>query len=108
MLIVSIVAMIACALVIARAAHFALVTTDRRQADNAEVGYLLMNSVLYVAAYVYLWLFEPQKLIANSPASIMFVMFTIVSLAYFFRRVGALIDGRNRRRGQRREREAHP
>jgi hypothetical protein len=108
MLIVSIVAMLACALVIARAAHFALTTNDQRQADNAEVGYLLMNSVLYTMAYAFLWCFEPQKLIVNSSASIMFVMFTIVSLAYFFRRIGALIDGRNRRRGQRREREAHP
>jgi hypothetical protein len=32
----------------------------------------------------------------------MFVMFTIVTAAYFYRRMGALIVGRNRRRQERR------
>lgn len=108
MLIASIAALIAYAFVISRAALFALVTSDRRQADNAEVGYILMNAVLYEGAFACLWFLEPQKLITNSPASTMFVMFTIVSAAYFFRRIGALIDGRDRRRGERRDREAHP
>lgn len=108
MLIVSIAAMLAYGFVIARCAVFAIATTGQRQADNAEVGYLLMNAILYVSAYGLLWLLEPHKLIANSVPSIMFVMFTIVTAAYFYRRIGALIDGRNRRRTERRERDAHP
>ena len=102
MFIVSIAALVAFALVIGRSIRFAFITTDRRQADNAEVGYILMNSLLYTAAYVALWIWEPAKLINNSIPSIMFVMFTIVSAAYFYRRIGAMIDGRNRRRTERR------
>jgi cbb3-type cytochrome oxidase subunit 3 len=102
MLIVSIAALVAFGLVMARAIFFACRTTDRRQADNAEVAYILMNSILYTAAYIVLWRWEPEKLINNSIPSVMFVMFTIVSAAYFYRRIGALIDGRNRRRTERR------
>lgn len=107
MLIASIGALIAYALVIGRAAIFAWVTTDRRQADNAEVGYIMMNAILYEAAFACLWYLEPHKLVSNTAPSIMFVMFTIVTAAYFFRRIGALVIGRNRRRDNRRVREAH-
>jgi cbb3-type cytochrome oxidase subunit 3 len=102
MLIVSIAALFAFAMVMGRSIIFAFRTNDRRQADNAEVAYILMNSILYTAAYAALWIWEPAKLINNSIPSIMFVMFTIVSASYFYRRIGALIDGRNRRRVERR------
>lgn len=108
MLIVSIAAMIAYTLVCARCGLFIWKCTDRRQADTTEVAIILMNSILYICAFACLWYFERWKLVNNSVPSIMFVMFTIVSAGYWFRRVGALVDGRQRRHTARREREAHP
>jgi len=105
MLIVSIAALIAFSFVMGRGIRFALMTTARRQADNQEVAEILGGSILYAAAYAILWIWEPHKLIANSIPSIMFVMFTIVTAAYFYRRIGALIDGRDRRRQERRHGE---
>lgn len=102
MLIVSIAALLAYGLVMLRCALFALDAKPHRQADSAEVGYIVTGSILYVLAYLCLWLFEPWKLITNSPASVMFVMFTIFTAAYFYRRVGALIVGRERRTSERR------
>ena len=91
MLIVSLVASLACALVFARGASFAMITSDRRQADNCEV------------AFICLWVFESRKMTSNSPYSTMFVGSTIVHAAYFFRRIEALTIGRERRRDERRE-----
>jgi len=102
MLIVSIAALIAFGFVMARGARFALKPGERRRADDHEVAEILIGSILYVAAYAIIWIWEPHKLINNSIPSIMFVMFTIVTAAYFYRRMGALIVGRNRRRQERR------
>ncbi|UZJ58573.1 hypothetical protein OKW98_18525 [Pseudomonas sp. KU26590] len=102
MLIVSIAALIAFSMVIGRAILFSFRAKGCRQADSAEVAYILTNSLLYTAAYIALWIWEPAKLINNSIPSIMFVMFTIVSASYFYRRIGAMTDGRNRRRIERR------
>lgn len=107
MLIISLAAVLAYALVLIRCVIFALHPRERRQSDNAEVGYILLSSLLLLISYACLWVFEPWKLINNSTYSAMFVGFTIFNAAYFFRRIGALIAGRDRRRGVRRVREAH-
>ncbi|WP_263264045.1 hypothetical protein [Pseudomonas sp. RIT-PI-S] len=107
MLLISLAALVAYLLVMLRCIAFAIDTTERRQADNAEVGYILGASLLFLTSYVCLWVFEPWKLTSNSTYSAMFVGFTIFNAAYFFRRVGALIVGRNRRRGPRRAERAH-
>lgn len=107
MILISLGAFLAYLLVMIRCIAFAIDTTDRRQADNAEVGYILCSSLLFLTSYVCLWVFEPWKLTANSTYSAMFVGFTIFNAAYFFRRVGSLIVGRDRRKGVRRVRRAH-
>jgi NADH:ubiquinone oxidoreductase subunit 6 (subunit J) len=108
MLLISLGAFLAYMLVMLRCIAFAIDTTDRRQSDNAEVGYILFSTLLLLTSYVCLWVFEPWKLTSNSPYSAMFVGFTIFTAAYFFRRVGALIVGRDRRRTEvRRVRRAH-
>jgi len=107
MLLISLGAVVAYLLVLIRCVVFALDPKDRRQSDNAEVGYILCSSLLLLISYACLWVFEPWKLTNNSTYSAMFVGFTIFNAAYFFRRVGALIIWRDRRRGVRRVREAH-
>ncbi|PVZ19939.1 MULTISPECIES: hypothetical protein [unclassified Pseudomonas] len=102
MAIVSILALIAFLAVFVNGIRFALMTTHRRQADNCEVGFIMAGALGYVMAFVSIWLCEPWKLTANSPASTMLVGFTIFNAAYFFRRIGALIDGRERRKTERR------
>lgn len=106
MLIITLAAVMAYAAVIARCALFAIVTSTRRQADNCEVGYILAGALLYVITYICLWLFEPWKMIANSPFSAMFVGVTIFHAAYFFRRIEALTIGRERRKDERREEDS--
>lgn len=107
MILISLAAFMGYLLVTIRCLVFAIDTKDRRQSDNAEVGYILGASLLFLTSYVCLWVFEPWKLTNNSTYSAMFVGFTIFNAAYFFRRVGALIVGRDRRRGVRRVRSAH-
>ncbi len=102
MLIVSLLANLAYALVFARGMMFALTTSERRQADNCEVAVMMTASLLYVITFISLWVFEPWKLINNSPTSTMFVGFTILNAAYFFRRLEALTIGRERRKDERR------
>lgn len=103
MLIVSLLTNLAYALVFARGALFAIVTTRRRQADNCEVAFMMTASLLYIICFICIWVFEPWKLMNNSPASTMFVGLTIFNAAYFFRRIEALTIGRERRRDERRE-----
>lgn len=107
MLLISLAAVLAYTLVLIRCAIFAISPRERRQDDNAEVGYILLSSLLLLISYACLWVFEPWKLTNNSTYSAMFVGFTIFNAAYFFRRIGALIVGRDRRRCMRRVREAH-
>ncbi|NBB11806.1 hypothetical protein [Pseudomonas sp. SLFW] len=102
MLIISLLAFIAFGAVFARGVIFALKPGARRQADNAEVGFMLTGSFCYVIAYICLWVFEPWKLMSNSPWSTMFMGFTIFNAAYFYRRIEAMTIGRERRRRERR------
>lgn len=103
MLIVSLLANLAYAMVFARGAVFAIMTTDRRQADNCEVAFIMAGALVYIVTFICLWLFEPWKMTNNSPYSAMFVGSTIFHAAYFFRRLEALIIGRERRKSERRD-----
>lgn len=107
MLMISIAAVVAYSLVIARCVWFASNGDRFRQDDRTEVMFIVTASTLYVLAHLYLWLAEPWKLVNNSMASALVVAHTIFCAAYFFRRIGALVDGRDRRQGQRRMRRAH-
>ncbi|WP_148485278.1 hypothetical protein [Pseudomonas massiliensis] len=102
MLIVSMLALISFVLVFIHGAVFALLPRPRRQADNCEVAFMMAVAFCYVVTFTFLWVYEPWKLTANTPPSAMFVGLTIFNAGYFFRRIGALIDGRERRRNQRR------
>jgi glucan phosphoethanolaminetransferase (alkaline phosphatase superfamily) len=102
MLIVSMLALISFILVFIHGLVFAVLPRPRRQADNCEVAFIMAESFCYVMAFICLWMYEPWKLTANTPPSAMLVGLTIFNAGYFFRRIGALIDGRERRRNQRR------
>lgn len=102
MLIVSTLALISFVLVFMHGAVFALQTSARRQADNCEVAFMMAVSLCYVMSFTCMWVYEPWKLTANTPPSAMFVGLTVFNAGYFFRRIGALIDGRERRRTERR------
>lgn len=103
MLLISLLANLAYAAVFARAALFALITNARRQADNCEVAFIMTGAFVYVVTFMGIWVFEPWKMTSNSPFSAMFVGSTIFHAAYFFRRLGALIVGRERRKSERRD-----
>ncbi|WP_288463979.1 hypothetical protein [uncultured Pseudomonas sp.] len=107
MLLIAIAAVFAYSLVIARCIWFAVNGNRFRQDDRTEVMFIVTASTLYVLAHLALWLMEPWKLANNSPASSLIVAHTIFCGAYFFRRIGALVDGRDRRQIQRRVRRAH-
>ncbi len=107
MLLISIAAVLAYGLVIARCVWFAANGNRFRQDDRTEVMFIVTASTLYVLAHMALWLMEPWKLINNSMASALVVGHTIFCGAYFFRRIGALVDGRDRRQLQRRVKRAH-
>lgn len=105
MLLISISAVVTYGLVIARCIWFAAMGNRFRQDDRTEVMFIVTASTLYVLAHLSLWLMEPWKLVNNSMASSLVVAHTIFCGAYFFRRIGALVDGRDRR--QPRARRAH-
>ncbi|RAU40178.1 hypothetical protein [Pseudomonas sp. RIT411] len=107
MLLIAITAVFAYSLVIARCIWFAANGNRFRQDDRTEVMFIVTASTLYVLAHLALWLMEPWKLASNSPASSLIVAHTIFCGGYFFRRIGALVDGRDRRQVQRRVRRAH-
>lgn len=102
MLIVSLLALLEYLAVFVQGIRFALRTNSRRQADNTEVAYIMLGSAIYVLSFAMLWFFEPWKLTYNTPPSVMLVGTTIFSASYFFRRIGAMINGRERRRTDRR------
>ncbi|MBD1553615.1 hypothetical protein [Pseudomonas typographi] len=102
MLIVSILALISFLMVFIHGAVFAVQAGHHRQADSCEVAFIMAASFCYVMSFVCLWMYEPWKLTANTPASTIFVGFTIFNAGYFFRRIGALINGRERRKQFRR------
>ena len=107
MLLISIAAVLAYGLVIGRCVWFASNGNRFRQDDRTEVMFIVTASTLYVLAHLYLWLTEPWKLVNNSMASSLVVAHTIFCGAYFSRRIGALVDGRDRRQAQRRVKRAH-
>lgn len=107
MLIVSVGSMVAFMLVFVQGIRFALATRPTRQADNCEVAFLEFASLLQVSAFCWLWFAEPWKLTYNTPASTMFVGFTIFTAGYFARRIGALITGRERRKSERQVEDGH-
>lgn len=107
MLLISIAAVIAYALVLGRATWFCVVGTQYRQDDRTEVAFLMAASLIFMLGHVMLWFTEPWKLVNNSVARSIFAGFTVFKAAYYFRRVGALLDGRDHRHVERRIRRAH-
>lgn len=102
MLIISLLAFVAFGAVFVRGIIFALKPGNRRQADNAEVAFMLTGSFCYVVSFICLWVFEPWKVTNNSTWSTMFMGFTIFNAAYFYRRIEAMTVGRERRKKERR------
>lgn len=98
MLLITIFAMLTYSLVVARCGWFVWQGGDYRQDDRAEVAHIVCASLLYLVTLVSLWVFEPWKLINNSIVGAMVLAHTIFCGSYFYRRIGALMDGRDRRK----------
>lgn len=98
MLPISFVAMLIYSLVVSRCAWFSYHGGQYRQDDRAEVAFILTASALYLITLVALWTFEPWKVVNNSIVGAMVMAQTIFCGSYFYRRVGAMMDGRDRRR----------
>lgn len=107
MLMISVAAFIAYGLVIARCVLFALCGNKFRQDDRTEVAFILSGCVIYMIGHIALWVYEPWKVINNSYGSAIVIGFTIFNASYYFHRIGALMDGRDRRVLHRRVREVH-
>jgi len=105
MLIVSIIAFLAYALVVARCGLFLAVGGRFRQDDRTEVAFLLASTFVLMLGHLQLWYSEPWKLVNNSEGSALVVGHSVFIAGYIFHRVGSLMEGRDRRvRDRRRQR----
>ena len=103
MFIVSIIALVAYALVIARCAVFLSLGGRFRQDDHAEIAFLMVSTVLLMLGHIQLWYAEPWKMVNNSDGSALVVGHSVFIAGYIFHRVGSLIVGRDRRVSERRQ-----
>nr|WP_288355063.1 hypothetical protein [uncultured Pseudomonas sp.] len=103
MFIVSIIALMAYSLVIARCVVFLSLGGRFRQDDHAEIAFLMVSTVLLMLGHIQLWYAEPWKVINNSDASALVVGHSVFIAGYIFHRVGSLIVGRDRRVSERRQ-----
>lgn len=107
MLLISIAAVLAYALVIARCIWFAANGDRFRQDDRTEVAFIIAASCLYMFGHIAVWAYEPWKFVTNSGGAAIIIGFTLFTAAYFWHRIGALMIGRDRRVVHRRLGRAH-
>lgn len=108
MFILSMVAFVMCALVLTKGIWFCAHGNQFREDDRAEVGIILAGCVTFIVVHLSLWVLEPWKVTNNSLSSSGVMAFCVYTSGYFYHRLRCMMDGRERRRGERRAYEAHP